>query len=362
MQQTYTYARQLCEHLDDPHQLFSILRGLWNYYNVRAEYQMAHTLGEQRLSLAQQVQDAAMLMAAHRAIGHTLFRLGAVATAHMHFAQGMALYDPQQHRASALLYGEDAGVYCHSFSPWTLWYLGYPDQGLARSQGAVTLGQQSAHPFSRAFALSLAAVVHQFRREGRAAQERAEAAIILAKEQGFPYWMTMSAIMYGWALAHQEQARAGIKQIHQGMMDYRATGAELGRPHYLALLAEAYGTMEQPETGLTALAEALTLVDATGERWYEPEIYRLKGELLLHQSSDNQAEAETCFHHALEIARTQQAKSFELRAATSLARLWQQQGEKAKARELLAPVYGWFTEGFDTADLQEAKTLLEALA
>jgi predicted ATPase len=225
----------------------------------------------------------------------------------------------------------------------------------------VTLGQQSAHPFSLAFALSLAAVVHQFRREGRAAQERAEAAIILAKEQGFPYWMTMSAIMYGWALAHQEQARAGIEQIHQGMMDYRATGAELGQPHYLALLAEAYGTMEQPEAGLTALAEALTLVNTTGERWYEPELYRLKGELLLQQHADNQAEAETCFHHAMAIAQNQQAKSWELRAATSLARLWQQQGKRQEAHDLLAPVYNWFTEGFDTLDLKDAKALLDAL-
>ena len=163
-----------------------MLRGLWNYYQVHAELQTAHALGEQLLTLAQQVQDAAMLMAAHRALGMTLFYLGAVASAHTHFTQGIALYDPQQHRASAFLYGEDAGVICHSFAAWALWYLGYPDQGLTRSDEALTLAQQSAHPFSLGFALSCAAVFHPFRREGRCTQEHAEAAISLATEQGFP--------------------------------------------------------------------------------------------------------------------------------------------------------------------------------
>jgi predicted ATPase len=174
--------------------------------------------------------------------------------------------------------------------------------------------------------------------------------------------MACGSILRGWALAHQGRAKEGIAQITQGLMDFRATGAEINRSYFLTLLAEVHGILGEPEAGLTALTEALTLVDTTGERWYEPELYRLKGTLLLQQSSDNQAEAETCFHHALEIARTQQAKSFELRAATSLARLWQQQGKRQEAHDLLAPVYQWFTEGFDTADLQDAKALLEMLA
>jgi predicted ATPase len=251
---------------------------------------------------------------------------------------------------------------CHSFAARVLWYLGYPDQGLARNHKAVTLAQQSTHPFSVGFALSVAAIVHQFRCQGHAAQESAEAAINLATEQGFPFWMAHSSILRGWALAHQGQAKEGIEQIHQGLTAFRATGAEIHRPYWLALLAEAYGTMGQPEAGLAVLAEALTLADKTGERWYEPEIYRLKGALLLQQSAANHDEAQACFHHALEIARAQQAKSLELRTATSLSRLWQQQGKRAEAYELLAPVYGWFTEGFDTADLQEAKMLLQGLS
>jgi len=253
-------------------------------------------------------------------------------------------------------------VLCRIFAAWALWSLGYPDQGLARSQEAVTLAQQSAHPFSLDFALCWAAVFHQFRREGRVAQERAEAAMNLAMEQGFPLWVAYSSILRAWALVHQGQAKEGIEQLHQGMMAWRATGAEIFRPYCLALLAEAYGTLGEPEAGLTVLAEALTLVDIAGERWYEAELYRLKGSLLLQQSSDNAPESESCFHQAISIAQNQSAKSWELRAATSLARLWRSQGKRDEARELLEPVYSWFTEGFDTADLIDAKALLDELS
>jgi predicted ATPase len=359
--QTYSRAQHLCEHLDDPHQLFPVLRGLVHYCFGRAELQTAHELGEQLLTLAQHAQDSGMLVAAHRALGSTLFYLGTVASAHTHFTQGVALYDPPQHRTSTFLYGEDAGVMCHSYTAWTLWSLGYPDQGLTRSHAAITLARQLAHPFSLDFALVTAAMFHQFRREGRVAQEGAEAAIRLAKDQGFSLWMAIGSIMRGWALAQQGQAQAGIAQIHQGLTDWRATGAELVRPYILALLAEAYGIMGQPEAGLQVLTEALAHVDTTGERWYESELYRLKGALLLQQSPDHHAEAEACFHQAIAIAQNQQAKSLELRAATSLARLWQQQGKRQEAHDLLAPVYHWFTEGFDTADLRDAKVLLDEL-
>jgi len=288
--------------------------------------------------------------------------MGELASAPTHFAQGMALYDPYQHRSSAFLYGEDAGVICHIYAAWTLWIRGYPDQGLIRSQEALTLAQQCAHPLSLSFVLTYTAVVHQLRREVHATQERAEAATSLAKEQGFPLWMGVGSLLCGWIQANQGQAQAGIEQIMQGLRAYRATGAVIFQLYLLALLADAHETIGQPEAGLTVLTEALTLVDTTGERWYEPELYRLKGALLLQQSSGNAMEAETCFHHALEIARSEQAKSLELRAATSLARLWHQQGKRQEAHDLLAPVYHWFTEGFDTADLQEAKALLDELA
>jgi predicted ATPase len=360
--ETYTHARHLCQHLDNPHQLFPVLRGLWHYYYIRADLWTAHALGEQLLALAQQAQAPVMLVAAHRALGATLYYLAAVAEAHTHFAQGIALYNLQQHRASTFLYGEDAGVVCHHFAASALWLLGYPAQGRAQMDEAVTLAQQVAHPFSLSFALSNAAMVHQFRREGRATQACAEAAISLTTEQGFPYWRAFSSILRGWALAQQGQAQEGIEQIHQGLTIYPATGAELLQPYFLALLAEAHGTIGEPETGLTVLTEALTLTDKIGVRWYESESYRLKGELLLQQNSDHQAEAERCFQEAMAIAQNQQARSFELRAATSLARLWHQQGKRQEAHDLLAPIYHWFTEGFDTADLQEAKALLDVLS
>ena len=198
------------------------------------------------------------------------------------------------------------------------------------------------------------------RREGYAVQDRAEALIALGTEQGLPTWLGMGTILRGWALAQQGHGAEGLSQIREGLAAWRSTGSEMWRSQFLALLAESYGKDEQVEEGLRTVAEALAFVERTEERYYEAELYRLKGELTLQQSQDA-AEAETCFRKAIEIAQKQQAKSWELRAATSLARLWQGQGKRAEARELLAPVYNWFTEGFDTADLKDAKELLDAL-
>jgi predicted ATPase len=252
-------------------------------------------------------------------------------------------------------------VICRSFSARALWLLGYPDQGLARNDEAVTLAQHIAHPYSLVWALCAAAIFHQCRREVCATQARAEAAMTLAKEQGLPFWMVFGSMLDGWALAQQGQVQEGIERLHQGFLAFQATGSEFARPYFLALLAEAYGIMGQPEAGLPVLTEALMRVDTTGECWYTPELNRLKGELLLQQSLDNQGEAENCFHQAIAIAQKQSTKSLELRAATSLARLWQSQGNRDEARQVLGDVYRWFTEGFDTADLQDAKTLLDAL-
>jgi predicted ATPase len=357
----YAAARQRCAQLDAPHQLFAVLRGLWNHAYVRADLQTAHTLSEQLLAVAHHVQHPAMLVAAHRDVGATCFQRGAVATAHTHFAQGIALDEPQQHRASVFLHGQDAGVLCRSYAAAALWYLGYPDQAWARMQEALTLADQLAHPFSLNFVVGEAAMFHQCRREGPATQERAEATLALATAQGFRHWQARGAVLRGWALAQQGQVQAGIAQLTQGLRDYRATGAQLALPHYLALLAEAYGTLGQPEAGLAVLSEALALVDHTGVRLWEAELYRLRGALLCQQSSDNHREAATCFQHAMAIAQNQHAKSWELRAATSLARLWQQQGKGQEAHDLLAPVYDWFTEGFDTVDLKDAKALVAAL-
>jgi predicted ATPase len=207
----------------------------------------------------------------------------------------------------------------------------------------------------------MAAFVSQFRRDVLAVHEQAEAAIALATEQGFPLWAAWGTSLRGWALAMQGQGEEGMAQVRQGIAALRATGTVVFVTYFCTVLADVADHLGHTEEGLQALAEAHTLVEQHEERWWEAEGYRLRGVLLLHQTGTPQAEAEACFQQALDVARHQQAKSLELRAATSLARLWQQQGKRAEAHALLAPVYGWFTEGFDTADLQEAKALLDVL-
>ena len=240
------------------------------------------------------------------------------------------------------------------------------------------MAQELHHPFSSAWALTRAAFHHELRQDGKLAQEWAEALIKLSSEQGFPYWVAQGRIVRGWALAEQGQGEEGIKQIQQGMAGAQVTGVEVSRPYHLVLLAKAYGRTGQGEEGLTVLTEALTVMNKTGERWCEAELYRLKGQLTLQKFQVSgskfqvqeslksevrgpELEAEEYFLKAIEIARKQQAKSLELRTVTSLSRLWQSQGKKEQARQVLAEIYGWFTEGFDTKDLQEAKVLLEEL-
>jgi len=242
-----------------------------------------------------------------------------------------------------------------------LWGLGYPDQAVQRSREALALAQEVEHPFSIALAQDYAAMLQQFRREPSTASQHAEIALTVSTEQGFAYYLAWATIIQGWALAETGRREAGIAQMHQGLTTLQATGGGLRMPYYLALLAGAEGEVGQAEAGLHLLVEASSHLDKTQDRWVEAALYRLRGDLLLAVSPDNHLAAEACFHQALDIARHQQAKSLELRAAVSLARLWQSQGKCQEAYDLLSPVYEWFAEGFDTADLQEAKTLLQEL-
>ena len=361
VEHAYSRARALCRQLGDTREIGPVLCGLWGFYYVRGDLQSARELAEHLLTLAQEHHDPALLLHGHRALGDALFRLGELVPARAHLEQGMALYHPQQHRAHALLYGQDPGMGCRGFAALVLWVLGYPDQALQRGEEGLSLAHELSHPFSLAFILGQVSQLHGLRREWPAAQERAEALMALAREQGFAQSLAASLMNGGRTLAAQGQGEVGIPQLRQGLAAYLATGAELARPLYLAWLAEAYGVGGQPAEGLRVLAEAVAAAQNIGERWYEGERYRLKGDLLLALSVDHQAEAEACFHQALAVARDQQAKSWELRAAMSLSRLWQQQGKQAEAHALLAPIYGWFTEGFDTTDLREAKALLDEL-
>jgi predicted ATPase len=358
--QAYTRARELCQQVGDTPHLYKVLFGLWTSSVVRPEFQTAHELGEQLLRLGQNASDPMLLLQAHGVLGATLLFMGAFAPARTHLEHVLALYNPQQHRSHTLLYGQDPGATSLSWAALALWYLGYPDQALQVGQQAVTLAQELSHPYSLVFALESMAEISQFHRETQRTQEWAEALMALSTEQRFAFWLVSGKMLRSWALAEQGQGEEGIVQIREGLATWQAMGEALYQPRFRALLAELYGNMGQPEVGLTVLAEVLAEVHTKGLCYYEAELYRLKGMLL--QAMGGSGEAEACFHQALDVARRQQAKSWELRAATNLARLWQQQGKRAEAHELLAPIYGWFTEGFDTTDLRDAQTLLNTLA
>jgi predicted ATPase len=342
-------------------------------------------LDQQCLSLAEREQDTGRIIAAHRLLVGSWFFHGEPARAHEDCEHGIALYDFEQHRSLAFVYGIDPGVTCLSIGAWALWYLGYPDQALRRSQAAVALARRGAHPSTLACALDTASWLHFYRQEGQAACTLADEAIALSNTYEFPHWLAMGLQRRGEALIELGQWEEGTAQLQQGREAYQATGALLGtRGCSVAELARGYAGQGRIEEGLQMLAEALAVANETGVRHYEAEMYRLKGKLTLQSQAslgqvktgqnksedteprplnpDPQGEAEACFLKAIEIAQRQKAKSWELRATTSLARLWQQQGKLEEAHDLLSVIYGWFTEGFDTKDLQEAKTLLEELS
>jgi class 3 adenylate cyclase/predicted ATPase len=360
--QAYDRVRELCAHVGETPQLLLALRGLCGLYRNQGALRTSQELGDQLVQVVADAPDPMLRLAAHEALGNTLFYLGDYAAAWTHLEQGIALIDPPMERAEALRQGESSGVRCLAYAANTLWCLGYPAQAVRRSQGSLALAQHLAHPRSLAQAHHFASFVYYRRREIPMVQGQTEALLALATAQGLPLLVGFGTFWHGWVLVMQGQTEAGMAQIRQGMAVMVTLGQMNWRVLCLLLLAEANGSGGQVEQGLSLLAEVRTVVEANGQGDLLAEVYRLQGELLLRQTIPDATQAEACFQQALTVARRQQAKSWELRAATSLARLWQQQGKRQEAHELLAPIYGWFTEGFDTADLQEAKALLDALA
>jgi class 3 adenylate cyclase/predicted ATPase len=357
----YLQARELCRELGEaPPQLFPALHGLYRFYHVRGQLQAAREPGEQLLKMAVSVQDSGLFVEAHRALGVPLFWLGDVTRALENLEQGARLYRAQKHRSHATMFGTDPGVVCLSYGALALWHVGHPEQAYNRSCEALALARNLSHHHSLALALVFAAWLHQFRREPQAAREHAEAAIAICSEQGFPLFMSMGTILRGWALGQEGRGEEGVAQMRRGLADLRATGAGLWQPTFLSLIAEADGRIGQARRGLEVLGEAMAIVDRNDERFYEAELHRLKGELLLSTPADPSG-AERCFRIALEIAGRQRAKSLELRAACSLARLCAREGRRSEAHDLVAPIYGSFSEGFGMPDHQEAKALLDQL-
>jgi class 3 adenylate cyclase/predicted ATPase len=360
VEHAYTQARTLCQQVGETPELIPVLLGLWRFYNVRSQFHTGRELGDTLLRLAQRTDDPALAVIAHYALGSTWLFLGALLAARQHMEESIVRDRPDQRCALAFRIGQDPAVGCRANAATTLWLLGYPAQALAHVHDALALAHELSHPPSLAFARGRVAFVLQFCRDVQAVHEQAEAAIALSTEQGFPLWAAWGTSCRGWALVMQGQEE-GMAQVRHGITAFRATGAALFVPYLCTVLAEVSAHLGHIEDGLQALAEAHTLVEQYEERWWEAEVARLRGVLLLRQPGTSQAEAETWLQRALDVARRQEAKALELRAAMSLSRLWQRQGKRDQARELLAPIYGWFTEGFDTADLQEAKALLEAL-
>jgi predicted ATPase len=357
----YARACELCRELGDSRKLIPALYGQSVVHWQRAELAAAHEVARELLPLAEEQGDAAAEVVGHRILGAYLFQLGRLAEGRAHSESGLALYDPVRDRSSRFVYAVDSRVVCLLWLSQAFLALGYPEQARVRQGEALASARELAHPNTIAQALFCDWTVHQLLRDGREAQEQAEALIALATEHGLPLWQAAGVVVRGWALAAGGRAQDGIAVIRRGLADYRATGAELFSPYFLALLADAHVRTGQTVTGLRLTADALDQVERTGVRWIEAELHRLRSELLLALPQPDQAKVEKCFRQALAVAREQDAKMWELRAATSLSRLWAGQGKRAMAHDLLAPIYGWFTEGFETADLRDAKALLDEL-
>jgi predicted ATPase/DNA-binding SARP family transcriptional activator/class 3 adenylate cyclase len=374
VQRTYARALALSVRLGDTVQRFHVLMGLRRFYLHRGELEMARALGEQLLALAQSTRDPIRLSRAHMMHGETLYSLGEFTQAREHCERGLAAYDQRQRRSHLVLYGNDTCTGCRIVHAQAIWCLGYPDQAVREVDELLVLAQELGHPFNLVFALYFCACVHQLRREAQVVRERTEAMLRISTEQDFALYLAWGKCLHGWALAVQgweaadmEQLSAGIEQIEVGIAARRAEGGVSLLTQLLALLAEVCGQTGRAEDALGQIGEALDLVSATGECFWQAELYRLRGEVLLmrrHSTSgrEDARDVEACFQRALDIAHRQRARSWELRAATSMARLWQRQGRTEEARALLRGIYGWFTEGLDTPDLREARALLDALA
>ena len=362
---TYARARELCEHVADPVRLVPALLGLGRFHHIRGDVHIACDLATRLLTTAETTHDTAVRLAARSALGILSFYAGEFEAALTHLEQGLALYDPQQHspnRSAAFQLWQDPGVSCAVYAGWTLHMLGYPARGAARIQEALTLARSSGHWFSVAYACHFAAEFHQCRRERKAVQELEDEALAHSTEHDFRPFLMVGGMHRGWLLAEDARAAEGLTTMQQAQAASLAIGIEV-RPAYLALLAEVYERMKRSGEGLSAIGEALAGAERTGQHYWDAELHRLKGTLTLQAGPAAVARrtAESCFRVGLDIARRQRAKSFELRAAMSLGRLWQQQRKIESARTLLSGVYDWFTEGFDTPDLIDAKALLEEL-
>jgi predicted ATPase/transcriptional regulator with XRE-family HTH domain len=354
LERAFNRAYEICQQIGETPRLFQVLWGLGRFYLVRPQLDAAVKIGQRLLAQARRTRDPELLLEAYNSLGAVRLHRGELRLARAHLERGFALYDPERHRAHALLYGQDPGVVCLVRGAWALWCLGYPQQALERSQEGIALAERVAHPFSLAFALTFGAMVRLFRREPDSARATAEAGIAVSVDHGYPLFRGMSTFIYGWALTEQGRLDDGMQQMRQGVTTVRATGALLGVPNYLALLAALCARTGQCDEAATLDEEALATLAQTGEGWFESYILLLHGETLLSCGAAKE-EAATIFRRAVAAARRRHARSLELRALLTLNRLSLATEEEVEA---LGTLVATFTEGWDTLDLVEAHLLL----
>jgi predicted ATPase len=355
----YLRARDLLHQLGETPDVAEVLWGVWAFHVLRAELATAREMSEEVLDLAERLPYSGLKMRGHLMLGVTLAHMGQFVPAIQHADAALALYDPDRYRDDVFYYAQNPRIATLCHAAWTLWFLGLFDQSLARMQEGLTLATELSEPHGLAHTFYFSAMLHQLRREPKLAQERAEMAITVSTDHGLAMYQAHATIARGWALVEQGAKTEGVEHIRDGLAAHQATGAQVMCPHFMALLGEALGKTGHVEEGLHILDSALSMVARTGEGYYQSELYRLKGKLLLAQSPES---AEGCFLESIKTAQAQGTKSCELRAATNLARVYRDQNKQEEARALLTGVYDWFTEGSDTRDLLEAKVLLGELS
>jgi DNA-binding winged helix-turn-helix (wHTH) protein/predicted ATPase len=357
---TYARAWELCTQMGETPQLLPVLLGIGRFYTVRGEFKTARDVGTYLLAMAEASGDPALLLAAHNALGIVSLYSGDFEVALDHLERGTESTtsekrDTGEARAFRLV---PPVVTCAIHAAWTLWILGYPDRAAARAREALTLARALDHPFGLSYACHLAAGLHHWRREHQTVHELEDEALGYDTEHGFGLLLTVGVVQRGWLLGERGESEQGLAQMQEGLAAHREIGAEVLVPAFLGLVAEAYQKLGRPTEGLAAVTEALTVAQRSEQHYWEAELHRLLGLLTLQEPHRS---AESHFLRAIEIARRQRARSLELRATVNLSRLWADEGKVGEARALLSGIYGWFTEGFDTADLREAKSLLEEL-
>ena len=357
--EAYRRAFDLCQQLDNAPELIPTLFGLWRYYMARPDYRTARRLSEQLLGLARQTGDAAHLVLGHYALGSVFHLYGDPGATRSHMERGLAHYDPERHRSLAGQAGFDPAVTCRAVAAHALWELGFPDRARAECERANAAAETLAHPPSRAFALLWAALLAAFCGEPERTQNASERAIECCREHGIAAFLAMGQLLRGWARCERGAHRDGLAELEASLAALRNQGTELFWTTWMALRARALAEAGQVDAGLRAVAEGLAAAERNDERYWEAELYRLRGEL--GRIGNARDESEASLRKALALARASGARAWELRAATSLARLLAERGEEKAARAELAPLYDSFKEGLDTPDLSDARALLAGL-